>query len=185
MIYGFPERILSDQGDNSESNLIQELCRLAQVKKLRTTPCRPQINGQCKQFNGTLISMIGTLDHKVKLHWPKEIASLTHAYNCTRNNATSYSPYFLMLRCKPLLPIEVEFGMQTPNIADVSSIKYVAKVQKWIKWPFQQVISFNEKERNHAKKSSDQNVRCSVLAPSDLVLVCVKAFKGKPKVSDQ
>ena len=26
MIYGFPERILSDQGQNFESNLVQELC---------------------------------------------------------------------------------------------------------------------------------------------------------------
>ena len=39
-IYGFPEKILSDQAHNFESNLLQELCRLTQVKKLRTTPYR-------------------------------------------------------------------------------------------------------------------------------------------------
>ena len=38
MISGFSERTVSDQGHNFESNLIQELCRLAQVKKLRTSP---------------------------------------------------------------------------------------------------------------------------------------------------
>ena len=37
MIYGFPEKILSNQGHNFESNLTQELCKLAWVKKLRTT----------------------------------------------------------------------------------------------------------------------------------------------------
>ena len=36
--YGFPEKILSDQGQNFESKLLEELCLLAQVKKLRTTP---------------------------------------------------------------------------------------------------------------------------------------------------
>ena len=36
--YGFPEKILSDQGRNFESQLISELCELTQVKKLRTTP---------------------------------------------------------------------------------------------------------------------------------------------------
>ena len=46
MIYSFPENILSNQGNNVESNLIQDLCKLAQVKKLRTTPYRPQTNGQ-------------------------------------------------------------------------------------------------------------------------------------------
>ena len=52
---GFPEKILSDQGRNFESNLIVELCKLAQIKKLRTTPYRPEGNGSCEQFNRTLI----------------------------------------------------------------------------------------------------------------------------------
>ena len=35
---GWPEKILTDQGRSFEDNLIQELCELAQVKKLRTSP---------------------------------------------------------------------------------------------------------------------------------------------------
>ena len=31
--YGFPEKILSDQGQNFESKLLEELCLLAQVKR--------------------------------------------------------------------------------------------------------------------------------------------------------
>ena len=75
--------------------------------------------------------------------------------------------------------------MHTPDIADVSSAKYVDKIQKWMKWAFQQVNAYNEKEINHAKKCYDQNVKCSVLATSDLVLVHVRAFKGKHKVLNQ
>ena len=37
-VHGFPEKILSDQGRNFESQLISKLCELTQVKKLRTTP---------------------------------------------------------------------------------------------------------------------------------------------------
>ena len=36
--YGWPEKIITDQGWNLESKLITELCSLAQVKKLCTTP---------------------------------------------------------------------------------------------------------------------------------------------------
>ena len=32
--YGLPEKILTDQGHNFESDLLQELCKLAQVKRL-------------------------------------------------------------------------------------------------------------------------------------------------------
>ena len=40
--YGFPEKNLSDQGQNFESKLLEELCLLVQVKKMRTTPYRPE-----------------------------------------------------------------------------------------------------------------------------------------------
>ena len=86
--YGFPEKILSDQGRNFESNLIAELCKLVQIKKLRTTPYRLEGNGSCERFNRTLISMIGMLPEELKINWPQHVSTLTHAYNCTRNNAT-------------------------------------------------------------------------------------------------
>ena len=40
--YGWPEKILTDQGKSFENNLIQELCELAQVKKLHTSPYHPK-----------------------------------------------------------------------------------------------------------------------------------------------
>ena len=46
--YGFPEKILSDQGQNFKSKLLDELCVLAQIKKIRTTPYRPEGNGSCE-----------------------------------------------------------------------------------------------------------------------------------------
>ena len=39
--YGFPEKFLSDQGRNFESEFISELCKLAQVEKVHTTPYHP------------------------------------------------------------------------------------------------------------------------------------------------
>ena len=56
--YGFPEQFISDQGRNFESDLIQELCKIAGVKKLHTTPYHPQSNGQCERFNSTLCNML-------------------------------------------------------------------------------------------------------------------------------
>ena len=55
--YGWPEKILTDQGKSFENNLIQELWELAQVKKLHTSPYHPETNGQCECFNATLINM--------------------------------------------------------------------------------------------------------------------------------
>ena len=51
--YGFPKKILSDQGHNFESLLIRELSELTQIQKLRTIPYRPEENGSCERFNST------------------------------------------------------------------------------------------------------------------------------------
>ena len=40
--YGWPKKILTDQGKSFENNLICELCELAQVKKLHTSPYHPE-----------------------------------------------------------------------------------------------------------------------------------------------
>ena len=94
--YEFPEKILSDQGRNFESKLLKELCILAQIKKMRTTPYRPEGNGLCERFNRTLISMLGTLPEEFKSEWVNHVNTLTYAYNCTRSNATGFSPYYLL-----------------------------------------------------------------------------------------
>ena len=46
--HGFPKTIISDQGLNFESELRVNLCQVARVQKLRTSPYHPQTNGQCE-----------------------------------------------------------------------------------------------------------------------------------------
>ena len=82
--YGFPTSILSDQGHSFKSNLIKELCDLDAIHKICTTPYHQQGDGQCKWFNSTLKSMIGTLQDEDISHWKEFILSLVHAYNCTK-----------------------------------------------------------------------------------------------------
>ena len=40
--YGFPSKVIIDLGRNFESELIENLCQLAGVKKLKTSPYHPQ-----------------------------------------------------------------------------------------------------------------------------------------------
>ena len=64
--------------------------------KAEDKPLSHQTNGQCKRFNGTLLNMLGTLTPEQKKGWKVHVPALVHAYNCTRNAATGYSPYFLL-----------------------------------------------------------------------------------------
>ena len=41
------------------------------------------------------------------------MSAMVHAYNCTRNAATGFSPYYLFFGREPRLPVDVECGLQT------------------------------------------------------------------------
>ena len=185
MKYGILEKIISDQGRNFESKLIAELCNLATIQKLCTSPYRPQTNGQCECFNSTLISMIGTLPPDTKRNWQAQRATLVHGYNCTKSSATGYKPYTLIFGWEPLLPIDIEFRVQTPDITAVMTHKYVEKLRNKMKWAFKKATEISLKESARQKRYYNKKIKCSQLKTGDLVLVHQKGFKGKHKIQDK
>ena len=105
--FGFPSKILSDQGGEFENRLVQQLNRLADIEKSKTTPYHPQCNGLCERMNETLIGMLRTLSRDDKRRWPNAINKMVHAYNSTQHSVTGYSPFYLMFGREPRLPIDL------------------------------------------------------------------------------
>ena len=123
--YGLPEKILSDQGWNFESQLVADLCQLMGTLKIWTSPYHPQTNSQCERFNSTLIGMVGTLPPEKKSEWKNHIGTLVHVYNCTQNSATGFSPYYLMYRWQPHLSIDVTLGLASHITTVPNTSKFV------------------------------------------------------------
>ena len=184
--YGFPEKFISDQGRNFESYLIKELCKIAGVKKVHTTPYHPQGNGQCERFNSTLCNMLGTLSEEEKSDWKSHLGCMTHAYNCTKHASTTYSPYYLMFGRHPRLPIDVEFGLNKPNCSDNSSkSRYIQKLRRRLNYAFQKASKYSDQQANKYKHSYDKSVKGPQLHENDLVLVKIVAHKGRHKLQDR
>ena len=184
--YGFPEKFISDQGRNFESDLIKELCKIAGVKKLHTTPYHPQGNGQCERFNSTLCNMLGTLSEEEKSDWKSYLGCMTHAYNCTKHASTTYSPHYLMFGRHPRLPIDVEFGLPKSNSGDNSSkSRYVQKLRRRLNYAFQKATKVANQQANKYKSSYDKSIKGPQLQEKDLVLVKIVAHKGRHKLQDK
>ena len=96
-----------------------------------------------------------------------------------------YKPYTLMFGREPLLPIDIEFGVRTPDITAITTHKYVEKLKNKMKWAFKKAAEISLKESARQKKYYDKKIRCSKLKPGDLVLVRQKGFKGKHKIQDK
>ena len=148
--YGLPEKILTNQGHNFESELLKALCEIVHVKKVRISGYHPQMNGQCESFSVTLINMLDTLPEKPKSTWREQVPTLVHAYNCTRNNATGFSPYYLIFGWKPQLPIDLIFGTNTANLKG-NSITYVENLKKSMEWAYKTANDVIKKEQERDK----------------------------------
>ena len=57
-LFGSPASIHSDRGTQFESKLLREFLLRTIVVKSRTTPYRPQGNGQCERVNGTVLKTV-------------------------------------------------------------------------------------------------------------------------------
>ena len=108
-VFGFPQRLMSDQGTEFCGKVIAAMCSLLGVEKIRTTPYHPQTNGSAERIHQTLQRMIGKLDPEKRRKWLAHIGSIIIAYNSTRSLVTGYSPYYLMFGLRPRLPIDLLF----------------------------------------------------------------------------
>ena len=140
--YGWPTKLVTDQGGAFEGKLFRALMTETGVKKIRTTPYHPQGNAQCERFNRTLIDMLGTMPVESKKEWQEWVSAMTHAYNCTVSKTTGYSPYFLMYGREPQLPIDRELNL--PNGRERENVNsYVEKLLNKIDYSFQKAKENN------------------------------------------
>ena len=103
LIFGAVARLLSDQGANFMSSIIDKLCTLLGMKKLWTIPYHPQTNGLVERSNQTIMQMIRKLGEDKKADWPGHLAEIVQAYSATRSTMMGYSPHYLMFGCRPRL----------------------------------------------------------------------------------
>ena len=169
--YGFPQRILHDQGREFDNKLFKLLEELTGIKRSRTTPYHPMRNGHCEPMNRTIINMLKTLEQKYKNNWKNHIKKLTFAYSNTKHKTTGYSPHFLLFGRQGRLPIDNIFDLNKNLPKDLTYDKYVENWQQAMKDAFNIVSDNIQKSNNRNKTSYEKKVLGSELKVGDRVLV--------------
>ena len=108
-VFGFPQKLLSDQGTEFTGDVIAVMCKLLGIEKIRTTLYHPQTNRSAERVHQTLQRMISKLDPEKRRKGPEHIGSVLIAYKATRSQVSGYSPYFLMFGRRPRLPVDLLF----------------------------------------------------------------------------
>lgn len=129
--------------------------------------------------------MLGTLKAQEKSRWKDFVKPLVHAYNCTKHETTGFTPYELMFRRQPRLPVDLIFN----TTVNRDSPKFHSQYVQSLKTHLQESCKLAQK--NAAKTAGRNKVRfdCTVtessLEEGDRVLVRNVRLHGKHKLADR
>ncbi|KAK7886058.1 hypothetical protein WMY93_025679 [Mugilogobius chulae] len=161
-----------------------EIKLMLRIKKVRTSPYHPRGN-PVERFNRTILSMLGTLRDDQKVHWRDFVKPLTHAYNCSKNEVTGFSPYELMFGRRPKLPVDLAFGLPVAGDTPTSHSQYVRNLKAKLEESYQIALENSKKVAERNKNRFDKTVRESTLQVGDRVLVKNVRLRNKHKLADK
>jgi hypothetical protein len=105
---GAPAAILSDQGVQFTSELMDAVCHIFQVKQQFTTTYHPQADGQCEKMNQLLIDILAKTSHVRGKDWDLLLPVICLGINTSCHAVTGYTPYELVFGKKPRIPSSAE-----------------------------------------------------------------------------
>ncbi|XP_075779924.1 uncharacterized protein LOC142827821 [Pelodiscus sinensis] len=98
---GLPEQILTDQGTNFTSRLMNELCKLLRIERLKTAIYHPQTDGLVERFNRTLKEMLRKFVGQEPRDWDALLPALLFAIREVPQSSTGFSPFELLFGRHP------------------------------------------------------------------------------------
>ena len=178
-VFGFPQCLMLDQGTEFCGKVIAAMCSLLGIEKIWTTLYHPQTNGSAERVHQKLQCMIGKLDLEKRKKWPAHIGSIIIAYNSAWSLVTGYSPYYLMFRQRPQLPIDLLFPTCRTQMLTRTIDKYVASLYDCLQDSLAIAQDCAVKEAQRQKQLYNRKVGAVRLRPGDHILVRLDAFRGQ------
>ena len=130
--------------------------------------------------------MLGTLTSEQKKDCKSHVPALVHAFNCTRNAATGFSSYYLLLGREPRLPVDVEFGIQRGSQkGSLGESSYVSQLKRRLSFAHNKAKQMVKRQQAKHRELYYQRGREAELEVGDLVLVKQTAWKGRHEIQDR
>ena len=180
---GIPDEILTDQGTNFMSSLLEEIYQLLHIKRIRTTPYHPQTDGLVERFNGTLKGMLRKFVSRNQKDWDEYLPYLLFAYREVPQETTGFSPFELLYGHHVRGPLDVlrEDWTGDRGIA-VPVATYVIEMRERLAEMTHLVAKHAAKSQQRQKQSYDKRARSRSLEVGDKVLVLLPTTTNRLKL---
>ena len=167
--FGCPLQIFSDQGRNFDGDLFRSLCRLLEIKKVRTTPYMPAPNGQVERYNRLISPMIRCFIRGRPTTWDEHLSQLVGTIRATPHRQTGFTPNMLMLGREVLQPVDLTFRRDSGSDVAKAPAKYLLDLRD-------SLLSARELAREnigaaqrYEKKRYDLFLKSTTFVPGDIV----------------
>ena len=104
---GLGMSILTDQGKEFCNALLNEVCKIFKVDKLRTSAYKASTNGAVERWHRTLNAMIAKVVSDNQRDWDEHLPFLLCAYRSARHESTGFTPNFLILGRELIAPLDL------------------------------------------------------------------------------
>ncbi|CAJ0602518.1 unnamed protein product [Cylicocyclus nassatus] len=94
--HGIPNEIVSDRGSNYASELFVQINRTLGISNNCTTSYNHKANGQVERMVKVLIDSLTIYCAEARDLWSDYLQPIVFAYNCSKNDTTGYSPFFVI-----------------------------------------------------------------------------------------
>ena len=104
-VHMLPRYILSHNGTEFKNQLKNQVLQQLSIDHIFSAPYHPQSNGKLEVFHKYLKPTLKKLCEKDPTNWDKYINQVLTSYRVTLNLATLKTPFFLVYRRDPNLPL--------------------------------------------------------------------------------
>ena len=101
-----PSEILTGRGSVFVGKLMSQLCKMLDIKPIRTSPYHPETDGLLERWHSALLAMLkkATIDKK---DWDLYLPFVLFAYRQTPHTVTGFSPFQLIYGFNVRGPLEI------------------------------------------------------------------------------
>ena len=177
---GIPDEILTDNGSNFTSKLMEKFHALTGVKHIRTSAYHPETDGMVERFNATLKKTLRKLVDKSTEDWDLCLPYLMWAYRGTEHASTGYSPYELVYGKEMRDGLDELAERWKEDTTDpVPVVEYLRLLRERMERVRESMRENEQKAKTQHKKYHDRKTTTRDFKEGDMVLVFLPKKQNK------
>ena len=173
--YGLPAVILSDRDPRFTGHFWRELWRLLDTKLHMSTAGHPQTDGKAENRQRTANTMVRHYVDFEQDDWDLKLVRATHAINHTKSVSTGLTPFEVMFRRAPRLPLDAALDpLRGRGAVQASTVPAATDFLQRHRYLWDIAKANLLKAQSDQKRFADQHRRDERYAVGDEVLLSTK-----------